>query len=151
MVLDDKTKQDVKKYVSQLADELEVRKPKIVYIPKDDQHARANITDNVLTLFNEFDSIYDLYFCIAHEMRHVYQLMYKEFYKGAFESYKPRNEVSLHDYNMQLIELDANAFAYMVMRDDFGVEMLLDCDEDVLFAIKQRAKFIENTEYGGLD
>lgn len=104
----------------------------------------------MLTLFSEFDSVYDLYFCIAHEMRHAYQVKYKEFYKDAFESYKPRNEVSVHDYNKQLLELDANAFAYMVIRDDFGIEMLLDCDEDVLFAIKQHAKFIENTEYGGL-
>ena len=44
MVLDDESKKDVRKYVIQLANELEVCKPKIVYIPKDDQHARANIT-----------------------------------------------------------------------------------------------------------
>ena len=151
MVLDDKTKHDVKKYVNQLANELEINKPKIVYISKDDQHARANMTNNVLTLFNEFDFIYDLYFCIAHEMRHAYQFKCKEFYKEAFKSYKPRNEVSPHDYNMQLLELDANAYAYMVVRDDFGVEMLLNCDDDVMSAIKRRAKFISQTEYGGLD
>lgn len=151
MILDDELKKDVRKYVIQLANELEVCKPKIVYIPKEDQHARANITDNTLTLFNEFDSIYDLYFCIAHEMRHAYQVKYREFYEDAFESYKPRNEVSVHDYNKQLLELDANAFAYMVIRDDFGIDIVFhDLDEDVVYAIKQRAEFIENTEYGGL-
>ena len=56
MILDDELKKDVRKYVIQLANELEVCKPKIVYIPKDDQHARANITDNTLTLFNDYQN-----------------------------------------------------------------------------------------------
>ena len=50
-----------------------------------------------------------------------------------------------------LQELDANAFSYMVIRDDFGIDIVFhDLDEDVVYAIKQRAEFIENTEYGGL-
>jgi hypothetical protein len=67
----------------------------------------------------------DHYFAVAHELRHVWQIRSD---KNRFmANYKPVNMFSsVDDYNMQLAELDANAFAAVVMMDFFGVSPLFD-------------------------
>lgn len=65
----------------------------------------------------------DYFFAIAHELRHIWQIQIdKEFY---FSTYMPANLfLSIDDYNLQDAEIDANAFAGMVMVDFFQVKPL---------------------------
>lgn len=39
---------------------------------------------------------------------------------------------SVEEYNLQLAEVDANAFAYIVMADFFGVRPLFQCLSDIV-------------------
>lgn len=66
---------------------------------------------------------FDLFFAISHELRHVWQMKkHKEIF---FKSYHPREEFkNVNDYNMQLAEIDANAFAAFIIEECFGVHPL---------------------------
>lgn len=54
----------------------------------------------------------DIFFRIAHEMRHKWQL--ETDCEKYFKDYKGLDEVSLEEYGVQIAEVDANAFA-MIM------------------------------------
>ena len=60
----------------------------------------------------------DQLFSIAHELRHIWQMQnYEQLY---FSAYKPINLCSsVEEYNLQIAELDANAFAGLTMIDFF--------------------------------
>lgn len=65
----------------------------------------------------------DLYFAIAHELRHIWQFENEN--SKYFEDYNPVELCdSVEAYNLQIAELDANAFAYIVMVDFFGMKPL---------------------------
>lgn len=62
----------------------------------------------------------DTLFALTHELRHVWQIRTdKEFYFG---NYQPSNQTDSEEYNFQIAEIDANAFAANIMREAFGVE-----------------------------
>lgn len=63
----------------------------------------------------------DYVFSIAHELRHIYQYQTdEEFY---LSGYKPSNKCSsVEEYNLQIAEVDANAFAAIVMADFFSLK-----------------------------
>lgn len=63
----------------------------------------------------------DYLFSIAHELRHIYQFQTdKQFY---LSDYKPSDECSsVDEYNLQMAEVDANAFASIIMADFFSVK-----------------------------
>ncbi len=65
----------------------------------------------------------DQFFAIAHELRHVWQLKTnKERY---ISDYKPIDLCgSVEAYNLQKAEIDANAFAGLVMIDFFHIKPL---------------------------
>ena len=65
----------------------------------------------------------DLLFAIAHELRHKYQI---DNHKFDFENYKTSTEVTTEEYNLQKEEIDANAYAGVVMMDLFGIKPLFD-------------------------
>lgn len=67
----------------------------------------------------------DLFFAIAHELRHVWQLQNdKERYTSA---YKPVDLcASVEAYNLQQAEIDANAFAGVVMVYFFHIRPLFE-------------------------
>ena len=61
----------------------------------------------------------DMAFAIAHELRHKYQIDTHVF---DFDNYKTSNELSIREYNLQNEEVDANAYAYIVLMDFFQIE-----------------------------
>lgn len=67
----------------------------------------------------------DLLFVISYELRHLWQIKTdREFY---FKDYKTSQEIDdIDDYNRQMAELDANAFGYMIMSANYGVEPLFN-------------------------
>lgn len=83
----------------------------------------------------------DIYFAIAHEMRHLWQF---EKRREMFDAYQSNTVLSIHEYNLQPAELDANAFAFLIMRSWFGLEPLFNSlDDGTKQKIRERAKVIE--------
>lgn len=66
----------------------------------------------------------DHLFSIAHELRHVWQIRTDKKYTS---EYKPVELcASLEEYNLQIAELDANAFAGLIMIDFFHIKPLFE-------------------------
>lgn len=83
----------------------------------------------------------DYLFAIAHELRHVWQLKKNP---KLLEGYLPVNlSASIEAYNLQPAEVDANAFAALVMIDFWGIEPLFEnMSPCVRSAIFKRARDI---------
>lgn len=64
----------------------------------------------------------DLYFAVAHELRHAWQL--QEDPDRWMAGYHNAAELSVEAYNMQPAELDANGFAAIVMIELFHIRPL---------------------------
>lgn len=65
----------------------------------------------------------DQFFSTAHELRHVWQM--RNDYQAYFKQYKPVDQCTdLEEYNLQLAEVDANAFAAVIMADFFRLDPL---------------------------
>ena len=81
----------------------------------------------------------DYLFAIAHELRHVWQIRYHNDY--FFEKYKPRKDMpSVTDYNLQIAEVDANAFGAFILTTRFGLQpMWYGMEHPVVDAINLRA------------
>lgn len=135
---------DVYRFVKIICDDLRIKKPKITiekiqgttlakYIPK----------NNTVAIKKDYDNKYDLCFSIAHELRHKWQIDYKVY---NFNDYKNSKEsLSIKEYNLQGVEIDANAYAYLIMIGVFDIEPLFNgLDDDVKHQIKKRAKEIAN-------
>lgn len=83
----------------------------------------------------------DYLFSIAHELRHIWQIQNDE---GLyFSTYKPIDLcTSVEEYNLQIAEIDANAFAGLVMIDFFRLKPLFEGVPDSV-----KAKIFERMEY----
>lgn len=84
---------------------------------------------------------------IAHELRHKYQIDTHIF---DFENYKTSKELSRREYNLQNEEVDANAYAYIVLMDFFKLKVdfkLILKDDVVANAIMKRVDAIIENEY----
>lgn len=89
----------------------------------------------------------DMAFAIAHELRHKYQIDTHIF---DFENYKTSKELSRREYNLQNEEVDANAYAYIVLMDFFKLKVdfkLILKDDGVANAIMKRVDAIIENEY----
>jgi Zn-dependent peptidase ImmA (M78 family) len=115
----------IKEFITDVCELLEIKVPKISY---DTIHfvtkttlAQCEPVTNTIYL-NKVDKLNpDYVFSIAHELRHIYQYQTdKEFY---LSGYKPSNKCSsVEEYNLQIAEVDANAFASIVMTDFFSIK-----------------------------
>lgn len=115
----------IKEFITDVCELLEIKVPKISY---DTIHfvtkttlAQCEPVTNTIYL-NKVDKLNpDYVFSIAHELRHIYQYHTdKEFY---LSGYKPSNKCSsVEEYNLQIAEVDANAFASIVMTDFFSIK-----------------------------
>lgn len=79
----------------------------------------------------------DIYFTIAHELRHKWQFKY---HPDWFEKYNSSKYLSVIEYNMQQVELDANGFAVIAYTDLLGLKPTFDgVDEIIVNAIYDMA------------
>ena len=112
-------------------------------------------TPTMMAQFNpEGDKIYlrkptklnpDFFFAIAHELRHIWQMKNdREFY---FLDYLPVELLpSVEEYNLQPAEVDANAFAGLVMINFFHVRPLYQgLPDNVRNAIFERIDELKKT------
>ena len=80
----------------------------------------------------------DLYFALAHELRHVWQIRTNE--QKWLAGYQPSSVLDLIAYNMQPAEIDANAFAAIVMHNVFRLRPLFkSMPEDIIKKIYAHA------------
>lgn len=79
----------------------------------------------------------DQLFSIAHELRHIWQIKnYQDLY---FPDYQTVDMIGTEKYNLQPAEVDANAFASIVMVDFFHLQpQYKDLPDSVVSAIKKR-------------
>lgn len=104
-------------FIDDICDFLVIPKPKISF---DTSMFKTSTTLAMCDL----DTIYikkidkpnpDLLFSIAHELRHMWQLKNHE--NDYFTDYRQSFEIGTEAYNLQPAEIDANAFASVVMVD----------------------------------
>ena len=89
----------------------------------------------------------DMAFAIAHELRHKYQIDTHVF---DFDNNKTSDKLSIREYNLQSEEVDANAYAYIVLLDFFKLKVdfkLLLKDDAVADVIMKRVDVIIENEY----
>jgi hypothetical protein len=60
----------------------------------------------------------DIMFAIAHELRHIWQM---KNCPEIFQNYINSTDTDIEQYNLQSAEIDANAYAMVVMESGFGV------------------------------
>lgn len=101
------------------------------------------------TMFlRKFDNLnLDILFAVSHELRHIWQVKTNE--KFYFSNYKPIKETdSLEDYNLQIAEVDAHAFAALLMMENFGVKPLFNgLSDTVKRKIDERIVYLKKTEF----
>ena len=89
----------------------------------------------------------DIFFAVAHELRHVWQVKTDEsLYFSSYKTVDKHNSVD--NYNMQIAEIDAHAFAALMMSNFFGIKPLFNnLSDNVKTKINERMKVIINTEF----
>lgn len=141
----------IEEFITDVCDLLDIEIPKISY---DISHFLTKTTlaqcepDANTIYLNKVDKPNpDYVFSIAHELRHIYQYQTdRQFY---LSEYKPSNKCSsIEEYNLQIAEIDANAFASIVMTDFFSMKPQWNgLSENVIKAIDKRIKFLLATEF----
>lgn len=83
---------------------------------------------------------HDIWFAISHEMRHKWQVDTGFNFNGYFRS----NTGNVVDYNLQPTEIDAHAWAVIVMANVFHLRPMLreSLGDEVWGAVERRAKEI---------
>jgi Zn-dependent peptidase ImmA (M78 family) len=110
-------------YISSI---LEIEEPKII-LEEDDAFPTPTMMGYYSSIENAVHlkkslQIPNQCFAIAHELRHAWQI--KTNVEKYLENYEIRANCNVEPYNLQLAELDANAFATCAMAKAFGVRPL---------------------------
>jgi len=83
----------------------------------------------------------DLYFSIAHELRHIWQLRTDP--EKYMTGYKTRADLDVEAYNLQPAEIDANAFAEIISANLLQVRPLfIGLPDSIRRKISSRAREI---------
>lgn len=141
----------IKEFITDVCELLEIEIPKISYdtshFPTKTTLAQCEPTANIIYLTKVDKPNPDYVFSIAHELRHIYQYQTnEEFY---LSGYKPSNKCSsVEEYNLQIAEVDANAFAAIIMTDFFSLKpQWHGLSNKVIDTIEKRIKFLLATEF----
>lgn len=136
----------IEEFITDVCELLEITVPKISYdtshFPTKTTLAQCEPSVNTIYLNKTDKPNPDYIFSIAHELRHIYQYQTNE--KFYLSEYKPSNKCSsVEEYNLQVAEVDANAFASIVMTDFFSMKPQWNgLSENVIKAIDKRIKII---------
>lgn len=89
----------------------------------------------------ETGNLFNMLFALAHEFRHIWQ--YKEDEDKYIKNQKSKMDLGSKAYNLQIAEVDANAFAHLIMTNWLGVKPTFEnLDDEVKEAIYKREKEI---------
>ena len=115
----------IEELIADICELLDIPVPSISY---DTSHfltettmAQCELTNNIIYL-NKLDKPNpDYLFAIAHELRHIFQ--YQDDEQFYLSNYKTSDNCSsVEEYNLQIAEVDANAFASIIMVEYFHMQ-----------------------------
>ena len=115
----------IEEFIADICELLDIPVPSISYdtshFPTETTMAQCELTNNIIYL-NKIDKPNpDYVFAIAHELRHIFQYQDDEqFYLSEYKT--SDNYSSIEEYNLQIAEVDANAFASIVMVEYFHMK-----------------------------
>ena len=115
----------IEEFITDICDLLHIPVPSISYdtshFPTETTMAQCELTSNTIYL-NKIDKPNpDYLFAIAHELRHIFQ--YQDDEQFYLSNYKTSDNCSsVEEYNLQIAEVDANAFASIVMVEYFHMQ-----------------------------
>ena len=114
----------MEEFFLEICDMLDIRPPKISYdtshFQSDTMMAQVDSSGHTIYI-NKCEKVNpDQLFAIAHELRHIWQMKDRERYLSDYKSVDQCS--SFEEYNLQIAELDANAFAGLVMIDFFHLK-----------------------------
>lgn len=138
---------DLKEFINEVCGVLEIPVPNISddfrVFENNTRMAVFEIEKNVPTLYlnDQMETEQDYYFAVAHELRHLWQYLTNE--KHWLVGYKTAEEIGITAYNRQRLEIDANAFAALIMVLSFGmVPTFQSLDLETRHMIEVRARQI---------
>lgn len=141
----------IEELINNVCELLEINIPKISYDTSEFRtkttRAQCQPESNTICLARENNVNPDYLFSIVHELRHIYQYQTDEqFYLAGYKSADKCS--SIEEYNLQIAELDANAFASIVMKDFFSLQpQWNNLPDSVKKAIREREKVLLSTEF----
>ena len=134
------------KFITEICNLLDIPVPSISYdtshFPTETTMAQCELTSNTIYL-NKLDKPNpDYLFAIAHELRHIFQYQNdKQFYLSSYKT--SDNCSSVEEYNLQIAEVDANAFASIIMVEYFHMQPQWNgLSDKVIHAINDRINII---------
>lgn len=131
------------KFSREICDILDVPVPFIKFVSADRMHTGTQIaalTPDAVLIRNDIEVSAELFFALAHELRHAYQIASGE----SLEEYRTSDRISIEQYNLQPLEVDSNAFGALIMSDFFGiVPQFRNMPDTVRKAIKDRMKQLQ--------
>lgn len=136
----------VERFIDDICEFLNIKPPKVSYDTSHFQSktmmAQCISTGETIFIRPVTTPNPDYYFAIAHELRHIWQIRFHNI--QYFANYKTRAMCnSLEEYNLQLAEVDANAFGQIVMTDIFHLcPMWKGFSPQVVHAINERVNEI---------
>ena len=130
------------KFAREVCNILDISVPAIKFVPSDRMRTSTQIaalTPDAVLVRNDVTVSPELFFAISHELRHSYQIA-----NGAdLKEYQTSDKISNGQYNFQPLEVDANAFAALIMYDFVGVvPRFQNLPESVRDAISSRMEQI---------
>ena len=140
---------DILTFVKLICEDLSIVPPIVKYDNKkfnnNTQLATLVVEKNgrkILYLRKKYNDVVTMMVCIAHELRHKYQIDNSLFDTSAYQT---STVLSNRDYNLQDVEIDAYAYAYVIMYDNFGIDVKFNgLGRDIEQRIKKRAEKIRN-------
>lgn len=127
---------------------LKVPAPRLAFVPASQfttPSTRAALSDDgkLISVNRDMKAAkLDAWFAISHEMRHLWQMKH-----GKLRStYAPSSTLPLAEYNDQDEEIDAHAWAVIMMANTFGIRPTLENNlgKEVWNRIERRAEEIAN-------
>ncbi|MCU6706327.1 Uncharacterised protein [uncultured Ruminococcus sp.] len=107
-------------FIEIVCSNLKITKPiveEVLFLHTPTQLAEYVPADNVLKY--RMDKIpLDTMFSIAHELRHIWQM---KNCPEIFQNYINSTDTDIEQYNLQSAEIDANAYAMVIMESGFGI------------------------------
>lgn len=107
-------------FIEIVCSNLKITKPiveEVLFLHTPTQLAEYVPADNVLK-YRMGKIPLDAMFSIAHELRHIWQM---KNCPEIFQNYINSTDTDIEQYNLQSAEIDANAYAMVIMESGFGI------------------------------
>lgn len=107
-------------FIEIVCSNLKITKPiveEVLFLHTPTQLAEYVPADNVLK-YRMGKMPLDIMFAIAHELRHIWQM---KNCPEIFQNYINSTDTDIEQYNLQSAEIDANAYAMVIMESGFGI------------------------------